>query len=213
MKVFKSTFFWVIAILGNLPLLAQQATLSQEDWKLAKDNKGIQIFTRRLEGSGYKEIKGVVEVNTSLQDCIVLLQNEKAATKWVDRMVEYKNLEVLNDSIWFTYGEIAIPWPFNNKDFVAENKLMVNPLQDIVTITISSKPDYIPEKEGKKRIKLSEGKWIFEKLENGKVKATHRIYAEANDFLPPWIVNWVVVGSVFNTFEGFREQVEGTKKQ
>ncbi len=187
--------------------VAQQSVAQQEDWKLAKDNKGIKIYTRRLESSGYKEIKGEVEVDTDLLTCVALLQNEKAATDWVDRMVVYENLEVLSDSIWYTYGEIAIPWPFNNKDFVAKNTLIFLPEEEKAIIKISSNPDFIPEKDGKKRIRLSEGTWVFEQTKEGKVKASHSIYAEANDFLPPWLVNWVVVGSVFNTFEGFRKQI------
>jgi hypothetical protein len=188
--------------------LANFCFAQQEDWKLAKDNDGIQIYTRRLEGSGYKEIKGEIEVNATLVNCVALLKNEKAATKWVDRMVVYQNLDVLSDTVWYTYGEIAIPWPFTNKDFVAKNTLILTPEEGKILIKISSSPDYIPEKDGKKRIRLSEGTWVFEQTETGIVKASHSIYAEANDFLPPWLVNWVVVGSVFNTFEGFREQLQ-----
>ncbi len=197
-------FLSLIVFCGGFPLLAQQ----QEPWKLAKDKDGIQIYTRRLEGSGYKEIKGVVEVKASIKNCINLLKNERAAIDWVDRMILYKNVEVFNDSLWFTYGEIAIPWPFTNKDFVAENTLVLQPDGQKATIRISSRPNRLPEENGKKRIKLSEGRWVFEKLKNGKIKASHQIYAEANDFLPPWLVNWVVVGSVYNTFEGFKKQLE-----
>lgn len=197
-------FLSFIIFCGCFPLSAQQ----QEPWKLAKDKDGIQIYTRRLEGSGYKEIRGVVEVKANIEACIALLKNERIATDWVDRMILYKNVEVPNDTLWFTYGEIAIPWPFNNKDFVAENTLVVQPDGQKATIKISSKPDKLPEEDGRKRIRLSEGTWVFEKLANGKVRASHQIYAEANDFLPPWLVNWVVVGSVYNTFEGFKKQLE-----
>ncbi|UZR93008.1 START domain-containing protein [Chondrinema litorale] len=181
---------------------------AQEDWNLSKEQDGIKVYTRRMEGTGFKEIKAVVEVSASLDACVELFKNADAATSWVDRMEEYRNLEVVNDSLWYTYGELEIPWPFNNKDFVAKNTLYNKLDSGMYEITISSMPEYYPEQDGKKRIKHSEGKWIFKQLPNGNVEASHRIFAEANDFLPPWLVNWVVVGSVYKTFDGFREQLK-----
>lgn len=184
--------------------------IAQDKWKLAKDSKEIKVYTRRLESTGFKEIKAITLVDATLEDCVNLLKNEKAATLWVDRMIDYYNLKVENDSLWYTYGEIEIPWPFNNKDFVGENTLYSMPDSGKYIIRISSVPDYYPEKDGKKRIKQSEGTWLFKQKADGKVEASHSIYAEANDFLPPWLVNWVVIGSVFKTFEGFREQLKKT---
>ena len=185
-----------------------QFTYAQEDWKLSKDADGIKVYTRKMEGTGFKEIKAVVEVEASIENCVELFKNASAATSWVNRMLEYRDLEIVNDSVWYTYGELEIPWPFTNKDFVAKNTLINKLDSGKSEITISSIPDYFPEQEDKKRIKHSEGKWIFKRLSNGKVEASHKIFAEANDFLPPWLVNWVVVGSVHKTFEGFRKEVE-----
>ncbi|MBX2843636.1 MAG: hypothetical protein KTR26_17835 [Flammeovirgaceae bacterium] len=178
------------------------------DWKLAKDKSGIQIYTKNLEEVGFKQIKATVILESSVESCVALIKDAEAGKDWINRVVEFKDLKIENDSLWYTYAEIAIPWPFNNKDLVSKNKLKLDKNTGIVTVFLESEPGFIPEAEGKNRIKKSEGSWQFIPQSDGTTEVIYQIYAEPNDFLPQWLVNLVVIGSIFDTFNEFREKVK-----
>ncbi|WP_020530860.1 hypothetical protein [Flexithrix dorotheae] len=178
------------------------------DWKLAKDKSGIQIYTKNIEEVGFKQIKATVKLESSVESCVALIKDANAGKDWINRVVEFKDLKIENDSLWYTYAEIDIPWPFNNKDLVSKNKLVVDQKSGAVTIFLESMPDFIPEADGKKRIKKSEGSWKFIPQEDGTTEVIYQIFAEPNDFLPQWLVNMVVIGSIFDTFQEFREKVK-----
>jgi hypothetical protein len=133
------------------------------------------------------------------------LYDSEGATEWINRMKIFKDLKVINDTVWYTYSEVEIPFPFKNKDFITKNVISQDKKTKIVTIAIKSVPDFIPEKEGKSRIRKSEGFWQFKPVGLGKTEITYTFYAEQDGSLPAWLVNPIVVNSVYDTMLGLQK--------
>jgi hypothetical protein len=191
---------WVLVF--SLPAHAQPPV-----WKLAKDSDGIQVYIRRMEDTGYRQLKAEAFLDRNLEGCVRLIRDAKAGTEWIHRMIVFEDLGAVNDTTWYTYGEITIPWPFQNKDLISRNTLSRNRSTGAVDITLESMPTHLPEKEGIKRIRQSEGKWRFEPQSSQKTKVIYTVYAEQDDFLPDWLVSRVVVASIHKTISQMQVQV------
>ena len=51
-------------------LLISFTAMSQEDWKLEKNEKGITVYTRKMPDSKLKEYKGAVLYKTSVDKLV-----------------------------------------------------------------------------------------------------------------------------------------------
>ncbi|MDW7690404.1 hypothetical protein R9C00_23410 [Flammeovirgaceae bacterium SG7u.111] len=199
-KTSKYVFLFLLLFFCRLSALYAQTS---EKWELSKSEEGIEIYVRRMETSGFRQVLAKMKTDAFPTTCLALIQDAEAATSWIDRMVKFELIDAENDSVWYTYGEIGIPWPFQNKDLISKNSVTSDSLGSHICVALESVPDYLPEEEGKARIKDSEGKWEFYEKE-GKTEIAYTMYAEANDFLPNWLVEKIVVGSVFKTMENMK---------
>jgi len=61
-------------------------------WDLAKEGHGIQVSTRKVSGSKFKEYKGIMTVEASLSSLVALVNDVPAYPKWIDTCKEGKIL-------------------------------------------------------------------------------------------------------------------------
>ena len=68
-----------------LTLLAATGLAQAEDWQLAKQEDGIQVYTRAVAGSKYKAYRGVVQIK-AVPATITRLQDDPVGScKWIFR--------------------------------------------------------------------------------------------------------------------------------
>jgi hypothetical protein len=184
--------------------------LKTGEWQLQKNEEGIQIFTRKYADKSFKQIRATMTLEASLSTMTAIIKDDKETIQWADRLKEYKNLKVINNTEWYCYAIAAIPWPFKNKDIITHN-VLTQDSSKVVNIHIVSKPDYIPATSDNDRIKKSEGSWNFKPLGNGKVEVTYLFYTEPDGILPQWMVTPLVVGSIFKTMQGLKRMTTSAK--
>lgn len=193
-------------------LFSRSEFVRENGWELQKDEDGIQIFSRTLPGSKLKQRKGTAIINSDINGVVALIKDAEAGPLWIDRMIDFKSLKIVSEKEWYTYSELEIPWPFENRDLITQNVISQDPKTRTVTITLTSFPKFIPVKEGKVRMGESEGSWTIEPLGKEQVKITYLMWSEAGKFtFPQAFITPIVVNSIHSTIKNMKKLLESEK--
>ena len=180
-------------------------------WELAKSGDGITVYTRGVEGSGFKEYKALARIKASLSSLVAIVEDIEVYPSWIHTCKEGKLLKKINEKETYNYTVNEAPWPVRDRDAVVHNKISQNPENRVVTIEIKGIPDYIPEKTGVQRVRKIDGFWRFTPLENGSVEVVYQVHSEPGGNLPSWLVNSIVVSQPYYTLVNMQKVVTQTK--
>ena len=153
-------------------------------------------------------MKAEMEVSVSVTTLVELIKDAEKAPKWISRVYSFENAEIISEYEWYTYSEVSIPWPFNDKDLVTYNILTYSLPDSSAFIESESKPEYIEEKEKRSRIKNYHGSWTFTPMENGNTQVVYKVYSQSSGGLPAWLVTPLVANGIHDTLQEMREQLE-----
>lgn len=177
-----------------------------EEWKLAKDEDGIKVYTRSVEGSKYKAYRGVVTIKATPERIEQLQEDTASSCKWLYRCQQLKVLKQQGQDTW-TYMRIEMPWPVTARDVVlhitteqAGNGGFVRHLK--------GEPTYTPPADGYVRVSSFDGKWQVLPKAPGSVEVTYEAQSEPGGSIPSWLANSFVVDAPFNTLQGLRNAAE-----
>ncbi|WP_109302131.1 START domain-containing protein [Aquimarina sp. AU474] len=188
-----------------LLLLVPVLGYNQSNWKLAKNQRDIEIWVRDYKDSPYKEYKATTIIKTSLESVV---QELLEAPEYMQNCKEgISHLVKVNDAQeYIFYVRNEFPWPIKNRDVVS--KLNVQKISDNkVKLFINAVPNEIPELEKTLRIQELSGYWLLEQ-EGGTVKITQQLYINPEGTLPPFVTNSLLVTGPFRTFTSLKHTLE-----
>jgi ribosome-associated toxin RatA of RatAB toxin-antitoxin module len=175
------------------------ADLKETEWMLAKDHKGVKVYTRKVEGIDFKEFKGTITIKTSLPSLIALVRDVEASSDWVENCSKSEVLKRINTNETYTYSRSKVLWPVKARDAIVHNVISVDKDTLVVTIKQTSKPDYIKEKKNVIRVKRLEGFWQFTPQQDGNVEVAYQILSDPRGSIPRWLVNSSLVSQPYKT--------------
>jgi hypothetical protein len=206
-------------ILINLlfPKITNAQNQQSQAWKLVKNDNNIKIYNRNYSQTQFKEYQAIMVIKSSLKNCIALIKDDNAAKSWINRIKEFRTIKVISPQEWFTYTEISLPFPFQNRDLISHNKisnlsldnvLVGNYKAEIIKIELLSVPDFIPENTDKVRMKKSHGFWQFRQLPNQEIEVIYHFFSEPVIALPQWFVEPFIIKGIHTTLTKMREVVK-----
>lgn len=179
----------------------------QDDWKLKQNKDGIEIYTKPLENSHLKGIKVKCALPVTLSQLVTVIMDVNTAVEWVYSTKSSSLLKKTSPSELYYYSEVSLPWPINNRDFVAHLKVSQDPHSKVVTIDGPVIPNYIPEKKDIIRVRSSYGKWVLTPQKNN-VKIEYTLETDPGGSLPAWLVNLFVAKGPHETFVKLKQQLQ-----
>jgi hypothetical protein len=194
-----------IAVVCGLTVL-MAAAAQAEDWKVAKDEGGINISLSEVAGSKYKAYRGVTTIKASVAKLRGLQEDVVGACTWIHECKSQKLLKHDGDKTW-TYAQFNTPWPVTPRDSV----LLVTSEQGAdgtLTRTLKGEPTYIPEEKGFVRVAQVEGFWKFVPKGADQTEVTYQVHTEPGGSVPSWLANKFVVDAPFNTLKALKEKAE-----
>ncbi len=194
----KSVFAWVIACTFAFSALADG------QWKKVKDNDGIQVFVRPVEGSPLNEFKGEAILDYNYQVISTAIGDVPALSTWMPECKTSKMIEILSANQVILYQEMNVPWPVSNRDYVIESTMTQTPDKIIRSIR-AVKHDKVPIKDGVVRITDMDGEWMITKVKDKKTHVSYRIRSNPGGSLPTWLANSAAKDIPFNTIKGLRQ--------
>ena len=194
-----------IAVVCGLTVL-MAAAAQAEDWKVAKDEGGINISLSEVAGSKYKAYRGITTIKASVAKLRGLQEDVVGACTWIHECKSQKLLKYDGAKTW-TYTQFNTPWPVTPRDSV----LLVTSEQGAdgtLTRTLKGEPTYIPEEKGFVRVAQVEGFWKFVPKGADQTEVTYQVHTEPGGSVPSWLANKFVVDAPFNTLKALKEKAE-----
>ena len=179
-------------------------------WTLRKDDKGVKVATNFIDGSEFFSMKATCAVNRKLEDVLLFFGKVEDYPKWQSDMLYAKlvdtSKQLLRDKASLEYNEIYLPWPYKNRDIVAEKTLKQT--NDVCwEVAYLSKPDAYPISEDNVRVKSTKGVWTFCD-DNGSTTIEHTNTTKNETGIPNWIVEMFIVDGPFKTLVNLKESLE-----
>jgi hypothetical protein len=196
--------FHKAAVLG-LGLLT--GTLAQaENWQLAKDEDGIQIYLSEVPGSKYKAYRGVTIIASDMETLRKLQEDVKGSCAWVHACAEQSLLKYQDGESW-VYTRFEMPWPVQARDSIL-HVVSEQGTDGSLTRILDGQPQFIPLDKGHTRVASLQGFWRFVPQGEGKVEVTYQVHTEPGGSVPSWLANSFVVDAPFNTLNDLRALAE-----
>jgi len=164
-------------------------SFGQINWKFSTEKDGIKVYTSILPESKIKAVKVICEVNANLHQLTALILDVNAGAEWVYETKSSVLLKLISPTELYYYSEVKLPWPLQNRDFIAHLTVSQNPNTKIVTIYGPAVKDFIPEKKGIVRISESVGKWLLAAQGQNRCKVEYTLHVNPGGNIPSWLVN------------------------
>lgn len=200
-----STLPTFCSILGGLCLLCLSSVQAQS-WKVAKEKDGVKVETRFIDGWSIKQYRATVYIKTTLAKAVESYRDPVQRKKFMTRSLEVSNLKENSRDDIITYNLGDAPWPVVDRDNVTRSRFYWSPNQ--VKVTMTSLPDYIPEKKGIVRVPRAEGYWLFTDMGDGTIKVVQQSVAELGGSVPDWVVNSTIVEGPFEVLSAMKKLLE-----
>lgn len=180
---------------------------SLADWSLDKDKDGIQIFTRSVDGSGFKMFKGVMTLNATTDSILAVMADLKEYSQWVDRSKSAKLIKRISFHERYAYQISSLPWPVKNRDMVIHTRISHDTDKQRVTISLNAVTGMMQETKSV-RVTQSQGTYLIESLADGRHRISWQQHTDPAGSMPKWLVNTLLTELPFNTLNALRERVK-----
>lgn len=201
-----------LTVLLLMTICFSQLVVAQEQWELRKDEDGIQVYTRKVDGSPYDAVRATTVVeNTRLSAMVALVEDTDACADWVDRCVESYLHERISQTEAHIYTHSNLPFPVKDRDMVAIMKWTQDSSTLEVIMESEATTGVMDEVRGRVRLIDGEVSWHFKPLGSGRVEVTNHAHIDPNGPLPGWLVNLLLVDTPFETLKSFIAEIAKPK--
>lgn len=190
-------------------LLSIISVHAQEEWKLAKNEKGITVYTRKMPDSKLKEYQGICSYTTTMDKLLKVFKNEANHDKFLykAKIGSVKMLKKVSENDFYTYMVISIAF-VSDRDAITHYIIGQPDAKGAVTIAVEGVSDFIPKKEGLVRVPKMKGYWKFEPQVGGKIKVTHQAYSSPGGNVPDGMANSASVDAPYHMLDKLKLLVE-----
>jgi len=205
------TRFHRLSALILLLLAAPFAQAADEGWRLEKDQGGIQIYTRAVEGYKIREIRGVVRVQAPLTAVAAMLSDPAISPQISETVSQAKILQRQGAQRAQVYQVLDMPWPLDDRDIVVQREIRQDPKTYAVVIADSATPEAAPAEKGRVRVQKSRTQWTLTPQADGTVETEMRALTDPNGPIPASVINSMSVGVPFKSLDKLRTLAQQPK--
>jgi hypothetical protein len=207
------TLLLITLITAPAELIAQT---NESAWLLAKEQQGIKVYTRIIADSKFKEFKGEVEINSSIDSLLSFINNAAYCPKW-----RYKCIKMLTLSDGYIYKLSNLPWPLNDRYTVMSSQLLVNAAHTIYTLQLKNiKRDQLPQHilaqlpatGSTVQMRSSDGYWQFKLSSPTRTHITYQMHGDPAGVLPAALANQGVTNAAFITLLNLKKHFAAVTK-
>lgn len=178
------------------------------DWELKKSKGNIEVYTRRIDSSDFKELKCKTTVKSSLSAIVKVLTDVDHYTKWIYKCVKANTVKKINDAEVCSYQLFDAPWPLDDRDVVAVVKVIQDKHTKVVTVRSGLADNLVPEKSGVVRIRKFHTTYTLIPKGKGMVEINYELGTEPGGSIPAWLANLVMVNGPYSTQQMMNELIQ-----
>ncbi len=177
---------------------------AENPWQLRKDEDGIRVSTRKVDGSPILEFKSEMTVDTPQDKVVHFYEQVNRYPEWFYQCSAARVLEEKPGGEQIIYYAMHMPWPVSNRDSVYKRTRSTGPGGDVI-VKLSAEPDAYPKQPGKVRVPYLKTEWHFKPLPAGRTEIAFQQHCDSGGHLPAALVNSLSVNMPFKTFQKMRE--------
>lgn len=189
-------------------VLGLNSAYAQNDWKLSTEKDGVKVYTSMVPDSKIKAIKVECDLNATSSQLVALVMDVTTAPNWVYHVKSAKLVKQVSPAELYYYSEVSLPWPAQNRDFVAHLIVSQDPGTKVVTIDGPAVPGFVPLKKGIVRIDNSIGKWVIAPAGPDQIHVEYSIHVDPGGSLPSWLVNIFATDAPMQIFKSLKTQLQ-----
>jgi len=191
-----------------LLLITVTSCFAQDAWKLSTDKDGIRIYTRPMANSKLKAIKVECSLNVRASQLVRVIMDIDNSAQWVYHSRNAYVVKQVSPSELYYYSEVSVPWPAQNRDYIAHINVSQNPKTKVITIDAPCLPNMVPDKPGIVRISRSTGRWTITPAAGNIVKVEYQLAVDPAGSIPAWLINLFATEGPLKTFERLKLQLQ-----
>jgi len=198
-------FAGLLAAMFGAPARGDEA--GKGPWEKIRDEDGIAVQRRKVEGSNLAEFQGRGLVHAPLARVLAVLIDADRRTEWMHKCIGSALLEQVDDHHQLTWNKTKGS-PASDRDVVLRAEMAFDASDKKVAITFTSTEDpRRPPTKDAVRMPFLRGHWHLWPQGPGDTFVEYQVHANPGGWLPAWLANLVSKKLPLNTLRGLREQV------
>lgn len=189
-------------------LLSWSNASAQRDWKLNTEKDGIKVYLANVPDSKIKAVKVLGEFKATPAVLVAVLMDVQHGTEWVYHTKSCRLIKQVSPSELYYYSEVSLPWPAQNRDFVAHLTVFENTKTHVITVNGPAVPGFVAERDGIVRIAHSEGQWIIMPRGIDRIDVQYTLQVDPGGSLPAWLVNTFAAEGPIQIFKKLKLQLQ-----
>jgi hypothetical protein len=177
-----------------------------DDWTLRKEKDGIRVYSRRVENLAFDELRVTCELDCRMSQLAAVLLDYDNHVNWVYGTKSVQVLRAISATEQYFHTEVAVPWPFENRDLCVHFKMTQDSSDRTLTAEGISEPDYLPMEKNLVRVPMSHVTWVATRLED-KIAVDYRIRIDPGGSIPAWLVNLFSSRGPYESFSKLKRRV------
>lgn len=187
------------------------SSFSQTDkLTLVRESDGIMVYKEKDAHNNINRIVARTVVEANYLKVFCLIKNFEHQKDWIYANHGAFCIDSLSPTEWIYYGISEIPWPFQDRDVVADVYLEIDKEHKELTIHSIAHPDLIPTSPEMVRIQMLDSKWKLKKLENG-TQVELDLIVDVGGNVPVWLINMFSANGPFSTFKKMKIELRNSE--
>lgn len=191
-----------------ISFLCSHLAQADTDWEPAKDEDGIRVYTRQVDGWDIEEFKAICVVKAKRYLIYQKLIDVAHYTNWYPDIMHAELTAQPSEHEFYSYTQIDVPWPSDDRDGECRFVVTHNSTEKTTLISMTSCEKYKSRNEHFVRMTKGQGFWKLTSKEDGSTVVHYQYLSDPGGSVPAWLTNLFIVDNPFETVKALRAQVE-----
>ena len=204
--IWRMAVFAVITLLATAPVRALDVKSPGPDWTESYRTGELVIFTSDVESG--RRIIAVAEMEASPEVVFDVLSDFEHYPEFMPYIEESRVLSRTGENEVITYARVAPPF-VSERDYPLKVRLTHGSSGNggIFKVEWSPSPGSWPEVEGVVRVRLNEGAWLAEPLDDGRrTRLTYKLLTNPGGLIPDFVIGLSNTIAIPELFEAVRKR-------
>lgn len=186
-------------------LMMLPAASEEQAWQIEKEQDGIRISSRAVDGWTIREIRGEARYTGRLSSLVAAINDPAASPELNEFVVESIVQNRERDTRYQLYTLTKMPWPLADRDVLMQREIAQDPTTLAVIVTDTAVTGGVPEKKDLVRITRSRQQWTLTPAADGSVAIELRMLTDPNGPVPASLLNKLSISTPFKTLVKLKE--------
>lgn len=207
-KILKTTAFAVLGLFVAYKLVAFGWIQSgSNEWKLASEENGITIWTRKVPGDSLLRVKAEMRAKARVSSVLAILEETEVLDKSIGidkvNVLERKDTPVVH--MEYRHYVHNLPQPIGAREFILQTSYAQDPKTYQVELNVLAAPNKLPPVSGLVRVNHLNNIWTMTPLPNGELDLTMTADVDLGGNLPFFANNVIMPLVIKELFKSIRD--------